>query len=216
MRVVVVGCGRVGSLLASLLAQDGHQVAIVDRNPAAFGRLAPSFAGRTIVGDAFDLGTLQAAEIERADAFATVTAGDNTNYVLAAMARRRFRVPRVVARIYDPIRADIYRRLGVPTISSTTWGANKIRDLLLYVGLTSVLTIANAEVEVVEVGVGPDLAGFEVKSLSVPEEIQVIAIVRGGRAFIPSPLAVFNAGDLLYVAVAAGAKERLESMLMLR
>lgn len=216
MRVVIVGCGRVGSLLAAILAQDGHQVAIIDRNPDAFRRLPPGFTGLTVKGDAFDLQTLERAGIERADAFATVTAGDNTNYVLAAMARRRFQVPRVVARIYDPIRADIYRRLGVPTISSTTWGAYKIRDLIVYVGLTTALTIANAEVEVVEAEVNAALAGHEVRHLNVPEEAQVVAIVRGGRAFIPSPLSVLEAGDLLYVAVAAGAKERLESMLMLR
>ncbi|MBI4493108.1 MAG: TrkA family potassium uptake protein [Chloroflexi bacterium] len=216
MRVVIVGCGRVGALLATLLAQDGHQVAIVDRNPAAFRRLPPTFAGRAVEGDAFDLEILRQAGIERTDAFATVTAGDNTNYVLAAMARRRFRVPQVVARIYDPVRADIYRRLGVPTISSTTWGANKIRDLILHLGLTSVLTVANAEVEVVEVEVSAPLAGHEVLHLNVPEEVQVVAIVRAGRAFIPSPLATLETGDLLYVAVAAAAKERLESMLMLR
>lgn len=213
MRVVIVGCGRVGSLLAMMLSTDGHNVAIIDRNAASFKRLGRSFTGAMIEGNAFDQDILKRAGIERADAFASVTAGDNTNYVLAAMAKNRFRVPRVVTRIYDPLRADIYRRLGVPTISSTTWGANKIRELLTYIGLTSVLTIANGEVEVVEVEISPLIAGSQVKDLTVPGETKVIAIVRGGSAFIPSAATVLQKGDKLFIAVLASAMPRLESML---
>ncbi len=213
MRVIIVGCGRVGSLLAMLLSTDGHEVVIIDRDAAAFRRLGRGFRGTVIEGNAFDQELLKRAGIERADAFASVTAGDNTNYVLAAIAKNRFRVPRVVTRIYDPLRADIYRRLGVPTISSTVWGANKIRELLTYIGLTSVLTVANGEVEIVEAEISPLVAGSQVKSLTIPGEIQVVAIVRGGTAFIPSAITVLEKGDRLLIAVLASAMPRLESML---
>src|SRR3990172_5531285 len=144
-------------MFVELLSTDGHQVAIIDREPLAFRRLGKGFKGAIVAGNAFDRAILLRAGIERADAFASVTAGDNTNYVLAATARNRFKVPRVVTRIFDPLRADIYRRLGVQTISSTVWGANRIRELLTYIGLTSVLTIANGEVEVVEAEISPQI-----------------------------------------------------------
>ncbi|MBI2955310.1 MAG: TrkA family potassium uptake protein [Chloroflexi bacterium] len=213
MRVIIVGCGRVGSLLAMLLSTDGHEVSIIDRDATAFKRIGRGFTGNLIEGNAFDQDILKRAGIEMADAFASVTAGDNTNYVLAAMARNRFRVPRIVTRIYDPLRADIYRRLGIPTISSTVWGANKIRELLTYVGLTSVLTVANGEVEVVEAEISPLLDGSQVKDLTIPGEAQVIALIRGGTSFIPSPITTLARGDRVLVAVLATAMPRLESML---
>ncbi|MCL4460059.1 MAG: TrkA family potassium uptake protein [Chloroflexi bacterium] len=213
MRVVIVGCGRVGALLATILSTDGHNVAIIDRNAATFKRLPSSFRGTPIEGNAFDQDVLKRAGIQMADAFASVTAGDNTNYVLAAMARNRFKVPRVVTRIYDPLRADIYRRLGVPTISTTVWGANKIWELLTYTGLTSVVTVANGEVEVVEAEISPLIAGVAVKDITIPGETQVVAVVRGGTAFIPSSMTKFVKGDRVLVAVLATALPRLESML---
>lgn len=213
MKVIIVGCGRVGALLAMLLSSDGEDVTVIDRDPAAFRRLGKGYKGRLIEGNAFDQDILKQAGIDSADAFASVTAGDNTNYILAAIARRRFHVPRVVTRIYDPLRADIYRRLGVPTISSTVWGAHRIRELLTYLGLTSVLTVANGELEVVEAEIGPLLAGTQVKDLIIPGETQVVAIVRGGSAFIPSPSTALEKGDRLLVAVLASAIRKLESML---
>ncbi|MCL5960064.1 MAG: TrkA family potassium uptake protein [Chloroflexi bacterium] len=213
MRVVIVGCGRVGSLLASLLSTDAHEVAIIDRNAAAFKRLVEGFKGTAIEGNAFDQDVLKRAGIETADAFASVTAGDNTNYVLAALARNRFKVPRVVTRIYDPLRADIYRRLGIPTISSTVWGASKIFELLTYISLTSVLTVGNGEVQIVEAEIGPLVAGSQVKSLTIPGETQVVAIIRGGTAFIPNPVTSLEKGDRVLVAALASALSKLEGML---
>lgn len=213
MRVIIVGCGRVGAMLAELLSTDGHEVAIIDRDPNAFKRLGKGFKGAIVLGNAFDRDLLERAGIERADAFASVTAGDNTNYVLAAMARNRFKVPRVVTRIYDPLRADIYRRLGVPNISSTTWGAYRIRELLTYIGLTTVLTAASGEVVVVEAEIEPLVAGTPVKELSVPGEAQVVAVIRGATSFIPTPETTLEKGDRVLVAVLASALPRLESML---
>lgn len=213
MRVVIVGCGRVGSSLAELLSADGHDVAIIDRHPAAFKHLGKAFKGVAIEGNAFDRDVLTRAGIETADAFASVTAGDNTNYVLAAMARNRFKVPRVVTRIYDPLRAEIYRRFGVQTISSTVWGANRIRELLTYMGLTSLLTVGNGEVEVVEAEVSPLLAGHRVGDLTIPGEAHVIALVRDGAALIPSPATSLSGGDRVIVAALASALPKLERML---
>ncbi|MBI2863871.1 MAG: TrkA family potassium uptake protein [Chloroflexi bacterium] len=213
MKVVIVGCGRVGSLLAGLLATDGHEVAIVDRSASAFARLGRGFRCTPIEGNGFDQEVLKRAGIERADAFASVTAGDNTNYVLAAMARSRFKVPRVVTRIYDPLRADIYRRLGVPTISSTVWGANQIRELLTYIGLTSVLTVANGEVNVVEAEIGPLVAGTRVKDLLIPGETQVVALIRHGSGSIPSSETILAKGDKLLISVLSSAMSKVESML---
>lgn len=213
MRVVIVGCGRVGSELANMLSAEGHQVAIIDKNAESFRRLSKGFKGSAIQGNAFDLEILRRAGIEVADGFASVTSGDNTNYVLAAIARNRFRVPRVVTRIYDPLRADIYRRLGVPTISSTVWGANKMHELLTYVGLTSVLTIANGEVEVVEVEISPLVVGLQVKELEIPGEVRVVSIIRGGSAFIPGPLVQFERYDRVLIAALASALPKLDRML---
>lgn len=213
MRVVIVGCGRVGSELANMLSAEGHQVAIIDKNAESFRRLSKGFKGNAIQGNAFDLEILRRAGIEVADGFASVTSGDNTNYVLAAIARNRFRVPRVVTRIYDPLRADIYRRLGVPTISSTVWGANKMHELLTYVGLTSVLTIANGEVEVVEVEISPLVVGLQVKELEIPGEVRVVSIIRGGSAFIPGPLVQFEKYDRVLIAALASAMPKLDRML---
>lgn len=212
MRYVIIGCGRVGSLLATDLSRDGHDVAIVDRNPSAFERLGPGFRGVSIAGVAFEQQVLERAGIRRADGLATVTNGDNTNFVIAAMARWRYQVPRVVARIYDPLRADIYRRLGVPTVSSTTWGANQVRELLSYTGLATVMTVASGEVRVVHVEVSPLLDGHQVGQLNVPEEIQVVAVIRSGRAFIPSSLTELRNHDILHVAVLAEAMGRLDQM----
>jgi len=212
MRFVIVGCGRVGAAVATTLANEGHEVAIIDKNPEAFRRLGTTFRGQAIEGVAFDQAVLERAGIRRADGFATVTNGDNTNYVLAAMARWYYQVPRVVARIYDPLRADIYRQLGVPTVSSTVWGANRIRELLTYAELTPVLEVASGEVQVVEVEVSPLLDGHSVAELNVPEESQVVAIVRSGRGLIPTTATILRAHDLLYVAVRPLAIGRLEAM----
>ena len=212
MRFVIVGCGRVGAALATTLSDERHEVAIIDKNPEAFRRLGETFRGAAIEGTAFDQDILERAGVRRADGFATVTNGDNTNYVLAAMARWRYQVPRVVARIYDPLRADIYRQLGIPTVSSTVWGANRLRELLTYVELTPVLELASGEVQVVEVEVSPLLDGHPVAELNVPEESLVAAVIRGGRAFIPTSATVLRTRDKLHIVVQSAAIRRLEAM----
>jgi trk system potassium uptake protein TrkA len=213
MRAIIVGCGRVGSLLAQLLEQEDHQVVMVDKNPSAFRRLYPGFRGRTVTGVGFDRDTLRAAGIERADSFAAVTSGDNSNFVAATVARDTFRVPTVVARIYDPQREQIYRRLGIRTISSTSWGAQKIKRLLVGADLHGRAELGNGEVELIEARISSLIAGRSVRDLALPGEALVYAIVRGGRAFVPTPGTVLEEGDMAHLSVDRGAIDKLEAML---
>jgi trk system potassium uptake protein len=126
VRVVIMGCGRVGILLTQELAKAGHEVTVIDKNPSAFDRLPPGFEARTIVGLGFDKDVLEEAGIKEADAFLAVSSGDNSNIVSARVAREHYHVPEVIARIYDPMRADIYERLNIPTVSTTRWGVKQI------------------------------------------------------------------------------------------
>ena len=213
MRYVIVGCGRVGALLATSLAEEGHSVTIVDKREDSLRRLGPGFRGVALQGNAFDQELLEAAGIDQADGLAAVTNGDNTNYVIATLARTRYQVPRVVARIYDPLRANIYRELGVPTVSSTIWGANRIHEILTYVELTPVLEVGSGEVLVVEAEVSPLLAGHSVSELNVPEETQVVAVVRAGRGLIPTAATVLASHDKLQIATLASALPRLHGLL---
>ncbi len=215
MRFVIVGCGRVGARLGSQLSLSGHDVAIIDRDPAAFQRLNPNFRGQTIEGVGFDRGVLIRAGIERADGFASVTNGDNTNIVSARIARQVFRVPMVVTRIYDPRRAEIYRRLGIQTISPTDWGASRIADLLLHPGLTTQLMMGHGEVSLVEHIAGEHVAGHRVEEINAPGEFVVVALVRDGRAGLATPGTRVRVGDTLYIAVESLSMGHLEEMLRL-
>src|SRR3954470_4735779 len=126
MHVVIMGCGRVGSELTLQLGKAGHDVVIIDKNPRAFDRLPPGFDARTIVGLGFDRDVLEEAGIKEADAFVAVSNGDNSNIVSARVALEHYHVPNVIARIYDPQRAEMYQRLNTPTVATTTWGVKQI------------------------------------------------------------------------------------------
>lgn len=215
MKFVIVGCGRVGARLGSQLSLAGHDVAIVDRDPKAFRRLSPVYRGETIEGVGFDRDVLVRAGIERADGFASVTNGDNTNIVSARIARTVFRVPMVVTRIYDPRRAEIYRRLGILTISPTDWGATRLAELLLHPGLVTELALGHGEVNLVEVVASDHLDGHRVEELTIPGEMLVAGLERDGRAAIPTPGTRLRRGDVLYIAVESALVGRLREMLRL-
>ncbi len=215
MRFVIVGCGRVGAQLANRLSLQGHDVAVVDRDPAAFAGLSPTYRGKKIEGVGFDRDVLIAAGIERADGFASVTSGDNTNIVSARIARHVFRVPKVVTRIYDPRRAEIYKRLGIQTISPTEWGATRIAELLCHSGMAVLMTMGSGEVNLVEVEVTSYLAGHKVNDLVMPGESNVVSLVRGGRATVPTLGTTLQMGDVLQVSIQATAMGRLAEMLRL-
>jgi trk system potassium uptake protein TrkA len=213
MKVIIMGCGRVGEQVSWLMSNEGHQVVVIDSDPAALARLGPHFKGKTVCGIGFDRGVLLEAGIEQADAFAATSSSDNANIVSARIARQIFRVPRVVARLYDPRRAEIYRRLGLMTISSTTWGAERIRELLLHAALDPQFTFGHGEVCVVSLEATPQLVGRAVKVLTVPGEISVGAITRHGQAFLPMSGTEIQAGDIVHLLILASAMDRFEALL---
>lgn len=213
MRAIIMGCGRVGEQVARLLAAEGHEVAVIDYNPAALQRLGPDFRGEAYLGVGFDREVLMQAGIERADCFAATSSSDNANIVAARIAREVFHVPKVVARLYDPRRAEIYRRLGLVTISSTTWGAARIRELLLHDDLNPVFTMGSGEAVLLNVELPPQLVGRTVRDLSVPGEILVAGVTRDDRGFVPTLGTVFRSGDILHLSVLAEAMERVEALL---
>lgn len=212
MKVIIGGCGRVGAQLASKLSFERHEVAVIDKDPRAFRNLGKGFTGTTIRGMVFDRKALTKAGIDRADAFVAVTSGDNSNVVAATIARDIYRVPKVVARIFDPRRAEIYRRLGIQTVSSVTWAANEISSLVLYPHLVRDLTLGDGEVQMVKVSVPPRLDGRNVADLSAPGEVMPFAIVRAGKSFIPMSHETLHEGDVIEAAVLTSAMDRFQAM----
>lgn len=213
MRIVVMGCGRIGERVSHLLADEGHEVVVIDYDEAALARLGNTFKGRRVLGVGFDRDILVEAGIEHADAFVATSASDNANIVAARIARHIFYVPRVVARLYDPRRAEIYRRLGLVTISSIDMGAERIRELLVHTEIDPVLTFGEGKVVVLSIETPPRLVGRRVKDIVVPSEIGVAAITRQGETMIPTQGAEFHDGDLIHLVVLASAMERVESLL---
>jgi trk system potassium uptake protein TrkA len=213
MNIIIIGCGRMGASLAQALVKRGNEVAVVDCNPAAFERLGSAFGGKIVPGIGFDRAVLAKAGIERADGLAAVTDSDETNVVVARVARKIFRVPKVVARLYDPRKAEIYRRLGLQTISQTTWGVGRVLEILTSSGMETILTLGNGEVEIVEIEVPHLLIGRTVSELTVPGEIHVTAITRGGKAFLPSHGTEFQGGDLVHLTLLFASAERLKALL---
>lgn len=203
MHVVIMGCGRSGSRLAQHLSRQGHSVAVIDRNPTAFHLLGADFDGTTVTGVGFDSNALIEAGIERADAFVAVSSGDNTNLVSSKVAKDVFQVPRVIARIYDPRRAEIYKRMGIPTVAPVTWGVNTILDYLFVGGVTEEELVRGGEIEMLEldIHIPGKLAGRKVSEFEIPDQIKVISIERRDEAFIPGADTTFEKGDLAHVCV---------------
>lgn len=212
MRIVVVGCGRLGSGLARLLSMQGHAVTVVDSDPLAFERLGPAFKGKTVVGIGFDREVLIQAGIERADCLAAVTASDDANVVIARLATQVFHVPRVVARLYDPRKAEIYQRLGLQTISPVTWGISRIADLLCRSPLETVLSLGS-DVDIIEAEVPSLLVGRTVKEMTILGEVHVVAITRSGKTFLPTQGTIFQAGDLVHLAALTTSTQQVKALL---
>lgn len=213
MKVIIMGCGRVGEQLARLLVNEDHQIVVIDQDADALARLGTDFKGKRIEGIGFDRDVLLQAGILETDAFAAASSSDNANIVAARIAHNIFHVPRVVARLFDPRRAEIYRRLGMLTISSTTWGAERLRELLTSAELDPILSFGSGEVSQLNIEVPPRLVGRMVKDISVPTEIVVVAITRQGAAFLPTSGSQFKDGDIIHVAILATALERFKNLL---
>lgn len=201
MHVVVVGCGRVGAGLAGAVEEMGHTVAVIDRRPKAFVRLPDGFAGRTIAGVGFDRDRLIEAGIERADALAAVTNGDNSNIIVARVAKENFEVERVVARIYDPRRAAIYERLGIPTIATVQWATERVLHRILPERPDVDWIDPSARVCMVERPVPARWAGRPVNALDVDALARIMSLTRLGKAGIPTADAVLQEGDVVHVAL---------------
>jgi trk system potassium uptake protein TrkA len=213
MRIIIVGCGRVGSELANALSAERHDVVVIDRNPLSFGRLSRDFSGRMLTGVGFDREILQKADIEGADALAATTDSDNVNIVVAVTAKETFKVPHVVARIYDPQAAEIYRREGIPTVTPTLMAANTMKTMISHPRLAKLATCGSGEVEFITIQVPKGLVGRTVQDLIIPGESLVSALVRRGQALIPTADTRLEAEDELHVAVAAKALPKFDKLL---
>ena len=214
MHVVVVGCGRVGTELAGTLEKSGHTVAIIDKNATAFRRLPSSFAGDRVVGFGFDRDTLTEAGIERAGAVAAVTNGDNSNILVARIARETFGIERVVARIYDPRRAVIYQRLGIPTVATVSWTTDQVMRRLLPGDQPHDWIDPSAKVCLVEQALPAAWGGKKLAELNEPGRFWLTALTRFGSAEVVASDLVGQEGDVLFFVADVGAldalRERLE------
>ncbi|MEW6058782.1 MAG: TrkA family potassium uptake protein [Actinomycetota bacterium] len=213
MRVIIAGCGRVGSQLTVLLSQAGHEIAVIDKRSAAFDRLPPGFKARTYVGLAFDRELLEGAGIKEADAFIAVTSGDNSNIVSARVAREEYHVPKVIARIYDPRRAEIYERLNIPTVATATWGVKQIMLMLFHEREEIKESLAGGGLFRLRLEVPEHLVGKPVASLNVDGKVQVAGVDRGGHGFIPVATSTFQEGDRAVLIVHKDALELLDELL---
>ena len=213
MKVIIVGCGRVGAYTAASLARLGHEVVVVDKNTNAFRLLPHGFSGQTIEGYAFDRKVLEKAGIAEADALVASTSGDNTNAVASRIAKEIYRVPDVVSRIYDPQRAEIYRRYGIQTFAPTAWSTGRIIEFLVSGDIEREQSYGNGEVEMIAAFVPKHLVGKPVNDLRVPAEIRVGLLVRMGRSMLPVSGTVFEEDDQVYALVHQTAVEKFQKMM---
>jgi trk system potassium uptake protein TrkA len=196
-----MGCGRLGSTLAHNLDGRGHSVAVIDQNSDAFRRLGSEFGGITVTGIGFDRDVLRAAGIERADAFAAVSSGDNSNIISARLARETFGVSRVVARIYDARRAQVYERLGIPTVATIRWAADRMVRHLVPEGTVEVFRDPTSVVSIVEVPVHRDWVGSTLKSLEEATGARVAYLMRFGMGTLGTQSTVIQDGDQIFMLV---------------
>ncbi|HEY5533181.1 MAG TPA: TrkA family potassium uptake protein [Candidatus Anoxymicrobiaceae bacterium] len=203
MHIVILGCGRAGSRLAQHLSGQGHSVAIIDKDPNAFQLLGADFSGNKVTGVGFDSNVMLEAGIDNADAFIAVSSGDNSNLVASKVAKDVFNVAEVIARIYDPRRAEIYKRMGILTVAPVTWGVNRILDILFVEGKAAAGTHEVLESELLEldIHIPAKLAGRKVGEFEISGEVKVVAIERAGEVFMPIEETTFEKGDLAHVAV---------------
>lgn len=214
MHVVIVGCGRVGSGLAQSLDKQGHSVAIVDKRETAFQRLPESFNGKKVVGLGFDRSTLAAAGINEATGFAAVTSGDNSNVLAARVAKENFEVPKVVARIYDPQRAEIYERLGISTVATVAWTVDQIEKRLLANAETHAWTDATGEITLYELAVPDAWSGKKFSQAAADLECTLVSLTRRGKATLAGADTVVQTEDILHVALRKESISILEELLV--
>jgi trk system potassium uptake protein len=209
VHIVIMGCGRVGSTLAHILEDRDNTIAVIDRDPEAFRRLRSSFKGDKITGIGFDRAVLIQAGIENADAFVAVSSGDNSNIISARVARETFNVERVVARIYDPRRAEVYERLGIPTVATVRWTADQMLRKIVPKGGEPLWRDPTGKIVLTEVGFSPAWIGEQVKSLESHTMSRIAFIDRLGQAFVPEPGTALQEGDVLHVMARESDLDRI-------
>ncbi len=205
MYILVAGCGRVGSQLATLLSAEGHDVVVLDTENDAFRRLGPSYNGETIVGNAFDPDDLRRAGIEKTDAFCAVTDLDNTNIMASQVAKRLFGVPKVIGRLYNPDRLATYQRLGLDMVCGTTMVARAIKDRVVTVGYDTIAIFPDGEVEVIQFEANRTLAGKRIRDIIIDGEFQPSCIIRAGKSLVATADTVIEERDLIVGSARAEA-----------
>jgi len=213
MKTIIVGCGRMGSGLAKRLESQGVEITIIDTNSDAFLQLGPDFKGKKLVGIGFDQDVLNQAKISMVDSVVACTNSDETNALIARIAQNIYRVPKVIARLYDAHKAEIYHSLGIQTISTTSWGIGRAVEILNYSELDSLISLGDGQVNIIRYETPILLEGRSMKDVSMLGEVRVVAMKRGNETMIPSLNTQIKAGDVLYIAVLASAKSHLLSLL---
>lgn len=213
MRIVIAGCGRVGSDLALTLSEEGHDVSVIDSRPAVFERLGSTFNGTTHEGLGYDVRVLRESGIELADAFVAATDSDNSNAMAVQVAKRVFGVPKTIARLDDPAREDAYRALDVQYVPGAKLTSKVIHEQLVREEFSFHVTFSGGDVEIVDVVVASDGAGIAVTKLEHPDELRVAAVTRGNRTFIPDDEFLLAEGDVVVAAARSGARKRIRKYL---
>jgi trk system potassium uptake protein TrkA len=209
VHIVIMGCGRVGSTIAHILEDQDHSVAVIDQDPDAFRKLTASFKGSRITGIGFDRDVLIEAGIEHADAFAAVSSGDNSNVIAARVVRESFGVGRVVARIYDPRRAEVYQRLGIPTVATVRWTADQMLRKLLPEGAEPLWRDPTGAIVLADVAYSDHWLGEKVTALEESARARIAFISRLGEAMVPGPSTVLQEGDVLHMVAEERDLERI-------
>jgi trk system potassium uptake protein len=210
---VIMGCGRVGSTLAHILEDRGNFVAVIDRDPEAFRRLRSKFKGNRVTGVGFDRDVLIQAGIEHADAFAAVSSGDNSNIISARVVRESFGIERVAARIYDPRRAEVYQRLGIPTVATVRWTADQMLRKLLPDGAEPLWRDPTGKVVLAEVAFSERWLGEKIKTVEVATGSRIAFLDRLGEAMVPTLSTVLQEGDVLHVIAMEDDLDRISAVL---
>jgi trk system potassium uptake protein len=215
MRVVIAGCGRVGSDLALTLSEEGHDVSVIDSRQGVFDRLGSTFNGTTHEGLGYDVRVLKAAGIEYADAFIAATDSDNANAMAVQVAERVFGVPKTIARLDDPAREEAYRALGVQFVPGAKLTSKVIHEQIVREEFNFHVTFSGGDVEIVDMTVGAEGAARPVSEFEIPGDLRVAAIYRGHRTFIPDRDFVLAEGDIVVAAARTGARRKIRRFLAL-
>jgi len=212
MKIIIIGLGRMGTGLSQNLVKKGHKVTVIDNDQESFLHLGEGFVGEKVNGSGLDRDVLAEAGIERVDAVVICTQSDEINAVIARVAKNIYQVPRVIARLYDSKKAEIYSRLGIQTISTTSWGIERATEFLMYNQLDSVYEMGHGDVNIIRIEVPTLLVGRNVNEISIVGEINVASIKRLNKDFIPSLGTILEAEDVLYLSVSDNATDKLKTM----